>query len=92
LRTVSSTTKQAQVTNYLIENRQIDSWTAIKKFGATRLSAIIYNLRNAGYEINSEQVTGTDRNNDNCKFVVYNMIATPEGKLKRKYQKKDAAN
>ena len=31
----------------------ITSWEAIKEYGATRLSAIIFNLRNEGYQIDS---------------------------------------
>lgn len=89
--TTIKTTKHAQVRDFLVENRQIDSWTAIEKFGATRLSAIIYNLRNEGYEITSEKRTATDRNNDTSNFAVYTMIATPEGKLKRKYNRQQTA-
>ena len=34
---------------HLIEKGTITSWEAIKEYGATRLSAIIYNLRNKYY-------------------------------------------
>jgi len=33
--------------------KSITSWEAIKEYGATRLSAIIFNLRNEGYQIDS---------------------------------------
>lgn len=40
----------------------ITSWEAIKEYGATRLSAIIYNLRhNRGYNIGGEDVIKTTR-------------------------------
>ena len=37
-------TKHFRVKNHLIKNGTIDSWTAIELYGATRLSAIIFNL------------------------------------------------
>jgi hypothetical protein len=39
----------------------ITSWEAIKEYGATRLSAIIFNLRNRGHHINSVPLTTTNR-------------------------------
>lgn len=38
--------KTMLVLQYLESNRSITSWEAIEKFGATRLSRIIYDLRN----------------------------------------------
>lgn len=47
---------------HLIEKGSITSWEAIKEYGATRLSAIIYNLRHH-YNMNiiSEKIEFTDR-------------------------------
>lgn len=39
----------------------ITSMEAIEKFSATRLSSIIYNLKKAGYKINTETIPFTDR-------------------------------
>lgn len=39
------TNKTALVLNHLQKKKTITSWEAIELFGATRLSAIIYNLR-----------------------------------------------
>ena len=39
----------------------ITSWEAIKEYGCTRLSAMIYNLRKQGYKIISETETATNR-------------------------------
>ena len=54
--------KTKSVMMYLKEHGKINSWEAIKYFGATRLSAIIFNLRNR-YEMNiiNERVDFTDR-------------------------------
>lgn len=38
-------TKTETIKNYLLEHGEITSMEAIKKFGDTRLSATIYNLR-----------------------------------------------
>jgi len=38
-------TKTEKVKNHLINNKRITSWEAIQLYRATRLSAIIYNLR-----------------------------------------------
>lgn len=46
--------KHNMVKKYLIEKGSITSWEAITKFRATRLSAIIYNLRDRGYDIETE--------------------------------------
>jgi ribosomal protein S8 len=64
-------TKSAQVKNHLIKEGFIDSWTAITLYGATRLSAIIYNLRRRGFVIDSQVVATKDRNNNLCQFVKY---------------------
>lgn len=41
-------TKTQKVLNHLRENGSITSWEAIQQYGATRLSAIIFNLRKKG--------------------------------------------
>jgi hypothetical protein len=66
--------KTYQVKKHLIEKGCIDSWTAINKYGATRLSAIIFNLRNRGMKIISKPMTSKDRNNNFCRFVNYVLI------------------
>ena len=47
---------------HLIEKGHINSWEAIQEYGATRLSAIIYNLRhNYDMDIRNERVEFVDR-------------------------------
>lgn len=48
-------TKTQAVLNHLKANKNITSWEAIQKFGATRLSAIIFNLR-ANYNIETQMI------------------------------------
>jgi hypothetical protein len=64
-------TKYSQVRKHLIEKGSIDSWTAINLYGATRLSAIIFKLRNRGYQIDSISRTAYDRNQELCNFTTY---------------------
>jgi hypothetical protein len=68
------TTKTAQVKKHLIEKGNIDSWTAINSYGATRLSAIIYNLRRRGMNIDTIPMETLDRNNNLCQFAKYILI------------------
>lgn len=69
-----SNTKYAKVKKHLIEKGSIDSWTAINLYGATRLSAIIFNLREKGYVIKSIPNSSFDRNNEVCNFTTYKLI------------------
>jgi hypothetical protein len=72
--TTIRTTKTNQVKKNLIEKGKIDSWTAIELYGATRLSAIIYNLRRRGFNIDSQTISVKDRNGNICNFAVYVLI------------------
>ena len=64
-------TKHNQVRQHLLEHGSITSWEAIDHYGATRLSAIIYRLRNSGHDIESIQLSGLDRNRNTSNFVRY---------------------
>jgi hypothetical protein len=74
VRTIRENTKHQQVKRHLIEKGWIDSWTAIELFGATRLSAIIFNLRKQGYDIVSEPQSSYDRNQELCNYTTYKYI------------------
>jgi hypothetical protein len=43
--------QREQILHYLKQGNKLTSWEAIHKFRATRLSAIIYNLKKNGYDI-----------------------------------------
>jgi len=64
--------KTKKIMMYLQECKHINSWEAIQKFGATRLSAIIFNLRNK-YNMNiiSQKRQFVDRYGDKAYFVDY---------------------
>lgn len=70
----TKTTKKQQVLNHLITHGKIDSWKAIELYGATRLSAIIYNLRNQGFRIDTINKCVLDRNSNVCNYAEYILI------------------
>lgn len=66
-------TKTLQVLQYLQEHGSITSMEAIQHFGATRLSAIVFNLKKQGYEIYTRPTACKDRNGNTCNFATYIM-------------------
>lgn len=54
-------TQKDAVMWHLQKYGSITSWEAIKEYGATRLSGIIFNLRKEGYAIISEDKTFVNR-------------------------------
>lgn len=63
---------------HLIEKRNITSWEAIREYGATRLSAIIFNLRQRGWNIRSEKVNFTDRFGSKSSYAKYILESVDE--------------
>lgn len=60
---------------HLIEKGSITSWEAIKEYGATRLSAIIYNLRyHYNMNIVSERIDFTDRFGSKSSYAKYVLV------------------
>ena len=64
-------TQKDRVKQHLISVGKITSWEAIKHFGATRLSDIIYRLRDEGMIIESKRVSSINRFGDSVHFVDY---------------------
>lgn len=63
--------KHIAVLNYLKEHKSITSWEAIEHFGATRLSAIIFNLKKKNYDIQTIMMEDTDRYGNTCRYAKY---------------------
>ena len=75
---MKNTTKMTKIKAILLHLQQygsITSWEAIKEYGATRLSAIIFNLRHK-YNLNivSEMVEFTDRYGTPTKYAKYVLV------------------
>lgn len=64
-------TKTEKVRNHLIENKSITSWEAIQLYKATRLSAIIFNLRHDGMNIRTELKQGKDDEGRSYPYAEY---------------------
>ena len=65
-------TKMAQVKKHLKTKKHITSWEAIQLYQATRLSAIIFNLRNKeGYEIETKSIATKDKNGNSVVYAKY---------------------
>lgn len=47
--------QRERIKEFLIKNKQINTWEAIKQFGITRLGAHIYELRKRGMNITGER-------------------------------------
>jgi hypothetical protein len=58
---VTKANKTTKVLEHLKQYGSITSLEAIEKYSAIRLSAIIYNLRKKGYDIETKDIDFTDR-------------------------------
>lgn len=67
-------TKTNDVLNHLQEHGSITSWEAIERYGATRLSAIIFNLKERGYAIETHSIVGKDRNENRVCYAQYRLV------------------
>ena len=68
---MSSMNKTKAVLQWLQTGAGISSMDAIKQFGATRVSSIIFNLRKRGYNIETVKCEGTDRFGNKMTFARY---------------------
>lgn len=66
--------KTSEVLKHLKVKGSITSLEAIELYGATRLSAIIFNLRKKGYEIKTTDGSCIDRYGHKCRFARYTLI------------------
>lgn len=81
--TKNKMTKTKAVLQHLEEFGSITSWEAIKEYGATRLSAIIFNLRHR-YDMNivNEKINFIDRYGNHSSFAKYILIKDDENEAK----------
>ena len=64
-------TQIEEVRKYLRNNHSITSVEAYEMFGITRLSDIIFKLRNMGYKIQTVSVKGKNRYGRPCYYARY---------------------
>lgn len=61
------------VVNHLRKYKKITSIEAINEYGATRLSSIIFILRDKGFEIETEMVQSKNRYGNISRYAVYHL-------------------
>lgn len=68
---MGKTNKTQEVLRHLLKKKSITSMEAFRLYGATRLSAIIFNLRQRGHIIDNIWMEQKDRYGNVCQFVKY---------------------
>lgn len=74
-------TQRQAVLEWLKSGDTITSFDAFKELGVTRLSAIIFNLRQEGYNIESEDLKTTNRFGGKVTFSRYRLVDSPDGQM-----------
>lgn len=72
-----ATNKKSQISEiitHLRKHKTITSMEAIKKYGATRLSGIIYVLKERGFGIETEIVQGKNRYGHITRYAIYHLV------------------
>lgn len=68
----------SDVIKHLRKYKTITSYEAIKKYGATRLSGIIYILRERGFGIETEMIQGKNRYGHMTNYAIYHLTKDME--------------
>lgn len=71
-------TQTQAVLEWLQQGRSITSMEAFAELGATRLSAIVFNLRKNGYDIEADTVCAKNRYGQTVCFARYRLKDSPE--------------
>lgn len=71
-------TQTQAIINHLLKYGTITSMQAFELYGATRLSAIIFNLKQRGYYIITRMVDGKNRFGEDVRYGEYKLIKAPD--------------
>mgnify|MGYP003132614019 CR=1 FL=1 len=71
-------TQRQVVLDHFSKHKKITSWDAIMEYGITRLANVIFNLRNDGYVIHSENKTVHTRLGNVTTIAEYTLLKYPE--------------
>lgn len=72
-----SATNKSQISDiisHLRKYKTITSYEAIKKYGATRLSGIIFILRDKGFGIETKMIQGKNKYGHVTNYAVYHLV------------------
>ena len=64
----------SDVIHHLRKYKSITSMEAIKRYGATRLSSIIYVLKERGFGIETEMTQGKNRYGHVTSYAIYHLV------------------
>ena len=81
-------TQYIKILAHLKKHHSITSWEAIKEYRVTRLSALIFNMREAGYDIRSVHETNEKTGTRYVRYVLIKSIPHSEEDL-FKYTKEE---
>lgn len=65
--------KTKLILNWLQQGRSISSLVAFEEFGTTRLSGVIFKLKQRGYNIRTEMVQAEDRFGNPVRYANYHL-------------------
>ena len=68
----------SDVIKHLRKYKSITSYEAIRKYGATRLSGIIFKLREKGFGIETETTQGKNRYGNISNYAIYHLVKDVE--------------
>lgn len=71
---MNKTSQISEVIKHLRKYKSITSLEAIELYGATRLSSIIYILRDKGFGIETEMTQGKNRYGHVTNYAIYRLI------------------
>lgn len=80
-------TQRDRVLRHLKELGNITSWQAFKEYGITRLSAIIFDLRQDGYEISSFIESHTNRYDEKTHYARYVLKTKEQSDQPKNFEK-----
>ena len=69
--------QKALVLEYLEEHGSITSMDAFRDLGITRLSAVVFDLRDLGYDIKTRTETSKDRRGKKVSYARYTLVPEP---------------
>lgn len=70
---------KVRVVEYMKNNVGITSMQAFEKYGITRLAAVIFDLRELGYDIDTVMVEGQNRYGETTRYAKYVLRGEPNG-------------
>ena len=75
-----SKSQNEKILDYMRENRGVTWLDAYERFGVSRLSARIYDLRQAGHKIDGVDIKVKNRYGEDCRVTLYVLDEEEQGR------------